>query len=176
MKKIVLIFLISLQLFSYDDYIGLGVGASKFTVNTPIGDVDNQGTSLTLDLGHKYGERGRFHLVATYVIHDDEILSAGSYSAGYDILVPFFNDRLELYVGPVLGYTSYEEKDFTLSGLHYGGEVGLLVKVSKHIELEAGYNFLSQTQSTELYTAKNTQTAYFQVNFFFNKEKYFKYE
>ena len=176
MKKIVLLALMTLQLFAYDDYIGLGVGYSQFKVGTPTGEIDNNGMSATMNFGHKYQDYGRFHASATYINHDDNINSAGIYSLGYDFLFPVMDDTLELYVGPVLGYTSYEETNFSLSGLHYGIEVGMLVEITDNIELELGYNFLNQDKSTATHIAKNTQTAYFGVNFFFDKTKYFKYE
>jgi len=176
MKKIVLVVLMTLQLSAYDDYIGLGGGYSTFNVNTPSGDIDNNGASATIDFGHKYGKYGRFHASATYVSHEDNITKANSYSVGYDFLVPLFDDTFELYAGPVIGYTSYEERDFSLSGFHYGAEAGVLFSLSDTIELEAGYNFLNQEKSTATHIAKNTQRAYFQVNFFFDKTKYLKYE
>jgi len=176
MKKIVLLVLMTFQLFAYDDYVGLGLGYSQFKVNTPNGNVDNNGMSATLNFGHKYQDYGRFHASATYINHDDNIKSAGIYSVGYDFLYPVVDDTLELYVGPVIGYTSYEETDFSLSGLHYGVETGILLGITENIELELGYNFLNQDKSTDTHTAKNTQTAYFQVNIFFDKSKYFKYE
>jgi len=176
MKKIVLFIVLTFQLFAYDDYIGLGAGYTQFNVATSTGDIDNSGASFTLDLGHKYGNYGRFHANGTYVTHDNDIYSAGSFSVGYDFLVPIFDNTFELYAGPVMGYTAYKERDFSLSGLHYGGEVGVLFEMTNNLELEVGYNFLSQDKSTDTHTAKNTQTGYVQVNLFFDKEKYFRYE
>jgi hypothetical protein len=175
MKKIVLIFLISFHLFAYDDYIGLGVGYSQFNIDTSTESLNDNGTSFSLDLGHKYSNYGRFHAVATFVDYKNSVTSAGSYSLGYDFLIPLFHDTFELYLGPVLGYTFYKESEINLNGMHYGAETGVLFKVSNNIELEAGYNFYNQDRSSGIYTAQNTQTAYFQVNFFFNKAKYFKY-
>ncbi len=176
MKKIVLFVLMTLQLFAYDDYIGLGAGSTQFEITTPTGETSNRGLSATLNLGHKYGDYGRFHAAATYVKHDSDIDSAGIYSVGYDFLIPVIDDTLELYFGPVVGYTSYEETNVSLSGVHYGVEAGILFSVTEYIELEAGYNYLNQDETTPTHKAKNSQTGYLQVNIFFDKKRYFKYE
>ena len=175
MKKIVLLMMMTFQLFAYEDYIGLGVGYNQFNISTPTGDVDNNGVAATINLGHKYGDYGRLHFAGTYVSHDDELESAGLFSLGYDFLFPVIDDTLELYAGPVLGYTAYKETGLDLSGLHYGAELGVLFGITENIELELGYNFLNQDKSRSGYRAKNSQMGYFQVNFFFDKKKYFKY-
>jgi len=167
MKKIVLLLVMALNLFAYDDYIGVGLGYSQFDVSPAKSD----GMSATLDFGHKYGDYGRIHVNGTYVYNKSSI-TEGSFSGAYDFVIPVVDDVVELYVGPLVGYTSYASSDLTASGAHYGAEAGVLFELSQNIELELGYNFLSLDSTP----GGNSQRGYFQVNFFFDKSKYFKYE
>ena len=161
MKKIVLLVLMTFKLFAYDDYIGVGLGYSELKgIN-----IENDGMSFSVALGHKYGDHGRLHASATYIYYDDPDISGGSYSLAYDFLLPV-TDNLEVYLGPVIGYSTYDQKNYNDSIAHVGVEAGILFELTKNIELEVGYNFLSG----------QTKKAYFQANFFFDASKRFKYE
>lgn len=73
---------------------------------------------------------------------------------GFDLILPVIDNALFLYAGPVVGYTRFEQESagikLDLSGLHYGGQAGAIVRVMNNIEIEGGYRYLIQTGSDTL--------------------------
>ena len=174
MKKILTMALVvsSLSAAGNSEYIGLGIGSSKFTVDKST----NTGTHGSLVLGKKYGDYGRFYATGTYIDSSGSVDAVGVYSLAYDFMFPVVDDVFSLYMGPVAGYTTYREKTIDLSGAHYGAEAGVTVDLGEIFELEIGYRYLVENGEDGSVSAKSMQQAYFQVNVFFDGSEYFKYE
>jgi len=75
----------------------------------------------------------------------------------------------------VIGYTRYKEEvagiKLDLSGMHYGGEAGVIVRVINNIEVEGGYRYLIETGNDTVlgikFDADTLKMWYVGVNFRF---------
>lgn len=131
------------------DYVNVGIGNAqiKGTVSATgvSADFKSDGTQGTLSLGHYYENTGRVYASYTYINHDTGVDTSDAFSVGYDFILPVDAKIFSLYAGPVLGYTRYVEPDIDLSGVHYGAQVGGLVRIADNIEVDGGYRYLFET-------------------------------
>ena len=182
MKKLVLFFSLLSSLFAVENgsYIGVGSGYSMLKVETPQGvsKENSDGMTGVIALGYKYNEHGRIYAVGMYRDSSNAYPTVGSLSLAYDFLVPM-DQTLSLYVGPVAGYTNYISNSFDSARGHYGVEVGAVFNLKKELELEMGYRILKETfentTAQTRYSATSSQTFLLQLNFYFDSDKYFKY-
>ncbi len=151
MKKIALCLLLVSGLMAAEnkDYIGFAAGNTDTRVeSSTLGAKTRENFDdmhYSLKLGHYY-ENSRVSGAYTYVDGgNDNFNSNYSFSLAYDFILPIIKDQLSLYTGPVVGYTHLKEDEINLSGVHYGGQAGLIVRVIDNIELEAGYKFVKET-------------------------------
>lgn len=154
MKKIFLATLLATGgLMAADNipFIGVSVGNAELKGN--IGPTSHEakidGTHYTATLGQYIGNNGRIALSYSYVEPTNNIKNSDAASLAYDLVIPVIDNTIMLYAGPVIGYTRYIEEaaglKLDLSGMHYGGEAGVIVRVVNNIELEAGYRYLIET-------------------------------
>jgi hypothetical protein len=176
MKKIVLPFVLlaSLCIADNKDYVGLGIGGTTLGVESQGTKADTSGGHVSLTLGHYY-ENGRFNASYTYFNSGAGVKNSDLLSLAYDFLLPLGETPFCLYVGPVAGYTRYVEygttgNDYDLSGVHYGAELGGIYNLSDSFELEAGYRYLLESK------AEKVSMFYFNINYHFDADKYFKYD
>ena len=182
MKKLLLILVLFSSAFAAQNgsYIGVGVGYSSVEAESLNGDNGkSDGVSGALALGYKYNENGRIYAVGTYKDASNGYESLNALSLAYDFMVPL-HEMLSLYVGFVGGYSNYTSNDIADGGAHYGAEAGAVLSLSKTVEVEVGYRYLKEdtdkiTLNAPLYTAKNSQMATVEFNFYFDSEKYFTY-
>ena len=175
MKKFILPFVLLAGLYAGEnkDYVGLGIGTSTVGVESQGTRIDSRGTDFTLALGHYY-ENGRFNAAYTYIKGTSAVKNSDLFSLAYDFLLPLNESPFSLYVGPVAGYTRYVEygttgNDYDFSGSHYGAELGGIFNFSDEFELEAVYRYLFESK------AENVSMFYFNVNYHFDADAYFKY-
>ena len=154
MKKIVLVALLAAcGLMGADNvpYIGVSVGNTELKTSAGIGNFESKhnDTHYTATVGNYLGEYGRVSLSYTYVEPTGNIQHSDGASLAYDFLLPVVDNTFLLYVGPVVGYTRFEEEDagvkLDLSGVHYGGQAGVIVRIINNIEIEGGYRYLVET-------------------------------
>jgi opacity protein-like surface antigen len=159
-----------------NDYVSISGGVSKISTITSNGNTfdrnRNDGTSVTLSLGHRY-ESGRFNASYTYVDHDsDSVKEVGAFNFAYDFMFPLSTSGISLFVGPTLGYSWYEDNSVNLSGLHYGGELGMTYDVFNNWSIELGYKYFNETASKEGTLGEveydDFQTLYIGVNYYFS--------
>lgn len=158
MKKIALAAVLAAGLMGAENvpFIGVSVGNTelKSTVNVTGYESKVDDTHYTATLGQYLGENGRVYLSYTYVEPKHNVKNSDGASLGFDLILPVIDNALFLYAGPVVGYTRFEQESagikLDLSGLHYGGQAGAIVRVMNNIEIEGGYRYLIQTGSDTL--------------------------
>lgn len=132
-------------------FIGVSVGNAELKSN--IGPTSHEAsvndTHYTATLGQYVGDNGRLALSYAYVKPQNNIKNSDAVSLAFDFLIPVMDNMFMLYAGPVIGYTRYEEEaaglKLDLSGMHYGGEAGAIVRIVNNIEIEGGYRYLIET-------------------------------
>ena len=178
MKKLVLFlsFISSVFAGQSGSYMGVGMGYGSLKVDDTVNlNRESSGLTGSIALGNTYGEYGRIYAVGMYRGASNGYENAGSVSLAYDFLVPVVDDIFSVYLGPVAGYTGYNANGLDLSGVHYGLEGGLIYTVNETFELEVGVRALKEKGSEDAFTAERSVTAFGQVNFYFESEKYFRY-
>lgn len=183
MKKLLLLLALLSCAFAAENgsYIGVGTGYSMLKVDYPQNakNENSDGMLGTFALGYKYNAHSRIYAEGMFRDSSNGYPTAGSISLAYDFLVPMDN-ILSLYVGPVAGYTNYNSNDIGEGSAHYGVEIGAVFTLNKTVELEAGYRLLkesvSNTTANTTYSASRSQALMVQFNFYFESEKYFKYD
>lgn len=134
-------------------FIGISVGNAELKAN--IGPTSYEGhvddTHYTASLGQYIGDNGRIALSYSYVEPKNNVKDSDAASLAYDFMLPVMDNTVMLYAGPVIGYTRYKEEvagvKLDLSGMHYGGEAGVIVRLANFVELEAGYRYFIETGS-----------------------------
>lgn len=180
MKKILLVALLAgCGLMGADNvpYIGVSVGNAELKTSVDIGNFESKhdDTHYTATLGQYIGDNGRVSLSYSYVEPTGNVQNSDAASLAFDFILPVIDNTLLLYVGPVIGYTRFEEEaaglKLDLSGMHYGGQAGAIVRIVNNIELEGGYRYLVETgEDTVLgvdVEADNLRMWYAGVNFRF---------
>lgn len=156
MKKIVLVALLATcGLMGADSigYIGASVGETELKTSIEAVNFESKknNTHYTGTLGQYMGDNGRVSLSYTYVKPIDHVQHSDGASLAFDFIVPIVDNLFMVYAGPVIGYTRHEEEamgiKLDLSGLHYGGQAGVIVRVMNNIEVEGGYRYLIETGS-----------------------------
>ncbi len=156
MKKVFLATLLATAGLMGADNVGfIGVSVGNAELKSSIGPTSHEArvddTHYTATLGQYIGDNGRIALSYSYVEPTNNIKNSDAASLAFDFLVPVVDNTFMLYAGPVIGYTRYIEEaaalKLDLSGLHYGAEAGVIVRLVSTIELEAGYRYLIETGS-----------------------------
>ena len=195
MKKLVLFLSLISSVFAAQSgsYMGFGAGYGMLKIDgtSTLNDKVTQhrasdGVTGSFALGHKYGEYGRIYALGMYKKASSIYENAGTFSLSYNFLIPVAEDAFSIYLGPVAGYTVYNDNGIDLSGAHYGAEIGVIFNLTNTIELEAGYRILKEkgtysginkeTAESVNAIAERSQNFSIQLNFYFDSEKYFKYD
>lgn len=155
MKKIVLASLLATGLMAAgnNDYVGISFGKvrSDFSVTTNpgyvyVGNTDFTDSAYNLTLGHYYGENGRVSATFTYVDADASTDRSNGLTFSYDFILPVADNKLAFFAGPSVGYTWLKYNNgANYSGIHYGAEVGAIVRLVENVEIEGGYRYLFET-------------------------------
>ena len=155
MKKIVLATLLAGGLMASENVSFIGASIGNAELKTTVGTSDFESkiddTHYTGTLGQYVGDNGRVSLSYTYVNPSENINNSDGVSLAFDFIVPLVENVFSLYVGPVIGYTRFEAEvagvELDLSGMHYGGQAGGIVRIVDNIEIEGGYRYLIETGS-----------------------------
>ena len=156
MKKIILAgLLVGCGLMGAENVSFIGASIGNAELQTSVGEgsfeSNNDATHYTGTVGQYVGENARVSLSYTYVEPTGNVKHSDGLSLAIDFVLPVVEDTFLLYVGPVVGYTRFEEEasglDLDLSGLHYGAQAGAIVRIVKNIEIEGGYRYLVETGS-----------------------------
>lgn len=158
MKKIVLATLLAGGLMASENvgFIGASIGNAELKTTVGTGDFEskNDDTHYTGTLGQYVGDNARISLSYTYVEPGKNIKNSDGVSLAFDLIVPIVDNLFMLYAGPVVGYTRFEAEaagvNLDLSGLHYGGQAGGIVRIVNNIEIEGGYRYLVETGSDSI--------------------------
>ena len=178
MKKIILLLSLIASVFAAQSgsYMGFGAGYSHLKVDDTLNkNRESAGAIGSFTLGNRYGKYGRIYVMGMYKAGSNGYEDAGSISLAYDFLIPITEESFSLYAGFVGGYTGYNSNGLDLSGAHYGLEGGAIWNFAEDMELEVGLRALKESGSESLYTAERSYTGIVQVNFYFDSQKYFKY-
>lgn len=156
MKKIVLAAVLATgALMGADNvpFIGVSVGNAELKSNIEVLGYESKvnDTHYTATLGQYVGDNGRLALSYSYVKPQNNVKNSDAASLAFDFVIPVMDNMFMLYAGPVIGYTRYEEEaaglKLDLSGMHYGGEAGAIVRIVNNIEIEGGYRYLIERGS-----------------------------
>ena len=176
MKKILLVALLAgCGLMGADNvpYIGVSVGNAELKTSVDIVNFESKHdvTHYTATLGQYIGDNGRVSLSYSYVEPTGNVQNSDAASLAFDFILPVIDNTLLLYVGPVIGYTRLEVEalGLKLSGIHYGGQAGAIVRIIDNIEIEGGYRYLVETGKDTVagVGADNLRMWYAGVNFRF---------
>lgn len=180
MKKVFLATLLATGgLMGVDNVPFIGVSVGNAELKSNIGPTSYEArvddTHYTATLGQYIGDNGRITLSYVYVKPQNNIKNSDAVSLAYDLVVPVMDNMFMLYAGPVIGYTRYEEEaaglKLDLSGMHYGGEAGAIVRIVNNIEIEGGYRYLIETGNDTVlginFDADTLKMWYVGVNFRF---------
>ncbi len=163
MKKILLATLLAGgALMSADNvaFIGASVGNAELKSNVPLVGYESKSddTQYTATLGQYVGTNGRVSLSYSYVKPQHSVKHSDAASLAFDLMLPIVDNMFYLYAGPVVGYTRYEQESagvkLDLSGLHYGGQAGAIVRIVNNVEVEGGYRYLIETGSDTILGVK----------------------
>lgn len=181
MKKILLVALLgACGLMGADNvpYIGVSVGNAELKTSVGSSNFESKydDTHYTATLGQYVGENGRVSLSYSYVEPSGNVQHSDAASLAFDFILPVIDNTLLLYVGPVIGYTRFEQEAIGLkldiSGMHYGGQAGAIVRIVNNIEIEGGYRYLVETGKDTVIgvdvNADDLRMWYVGVNFRFN--------
>lgn len=155
MKKIALAVVLAAGLMGAENvpFIGVSVGNAELKSTVALTGYESKidDTHYTATLGQYIDEYGRVSLSYTYVEPTHNIKNSDGASIAFDLILPMIDNAFFVYAGPVVGYTRFEEEaagiKLDLSGLHYGGQAGAIVRVMNNIEVEGGYRYLIETGS-----------------------------
>lgn len=166
MKK--LVFLASMVLFGVTAvanesglYIGAEVGATHTKVSTEGEHYTSNRMSEALQLGYYITENSRAYAAYQYVggaANKAVPKNTNIYSAGYDYLIG--TAPLKPFVGAVLGYSTYKDRDFKINGFAYGAQAGADYKVNANISVDVGYRYLKSTAKTTYLGSKDTMDSF----------------
>lgn len=154
MKKILLVALLAgcgLMGANNVTYIGASVGNTELKTSVGTSDFESKhdDTHYTATIGQYVGDYGRVSLSYTYVEPTGNVQNSDGISLAYDYVLPIVDNTVALYLGPVIGYTRFEEEaggvKLDISGMHYGAQAGAIVRVVQNIEIEGGYRYLVET-------------------------------
>ena len=154
MKKILIAtVLVASGLMGADNvpFIGASVGNAEFKSNVTAVGYESmiKDTQYTATLGQYVGTNARVALSYTYAIPQNNVKNSDAVSLAFDFIIPVVENTVSLYAGPIIGYTRYEEESsgikLDLSGMHYGGQAGAIVRIVNNIEIEGGYRYLIET-------------------------------
>jgi len=183
MKKLLLLLALLSCAFAAEkgSYIGVGTGYSMLKVDYPQNakNENSDGMLGTFALGYKYNAHSRIYAEGMFRDSSNGYPTTQSISLAYDFLVPM-DKILSIYVGPIVGYTNYTSNDISDGSSSYGAEIGAVFTLKKSVELELGYRILKESVSNATaetkYSASRSQALMAQFNFYFDSEKYFKYD
>ena len=156
MKKILLVALLAgCGLMGADNvpYIGASVGNAELKTSIGTGNFESKhnDTHYTGTVGQYVGNYGRVSLSYTYVEPTGYVKNSDGVSLAFDYVLPLVENTFSLYLGPVIGYTRFEEEaagvKLDLSGMHYGAQAGAIVRILPNIEIDGGYRYLVETGS-----------------------------
>jgi hypothetical protein len=155
MKKIILAAILCSGLMGAENvpFIGVSIGNAELKSNVNLIGYESKvdDTHYTATLGQYIDEFGRVSLSYTYVEPTHNVKNSDGVSVAFDLILPLIDNAFFVYAGPVVGYTRFEEEaagiKLDLSGLHYGGQAGAIVRVMNNIEVEGGYRYLIATGS-----------------------------
>lgn len=153
MKKIVLAAVLASGLMGANSTPFVGVSVGNAELKSSIGPTGYESkvddTHYTATLGQYIGDNQRVSLSYSYVEPQNNVKNSDAVSLAFDFMVPIVENTVSLYAGPVVGYTRFEEEvagiKLDLSGLHYGGQAGAIVRIVDNIEVEGGYRYLIET-------------------------------
>jgi hypothetical protein len=158
MNKIILATILCSSLMGAENvpFIGVSVGNAELKSNVNLSGYESKldDTHYTATLGQYIDEFGRVSLSYTYVEPTHNVKNSDGASVAFDLILPMIDNAFFVYAGPVVGYSRFEEEaagiKLDLSGLHYGGQAGGIVRVMNNIEIEGGYRYLIETGSDTL--------------------------
>ncbi|MCF6309552.1 MAG: porin family protein [Sulfurimonas sp.] len=146
MKKIALAVLLATGLMAADSgvYVGVDLGNTKFDIEASAagvtaGDSDSGG-SQTLKVGYYFDANSRTSVYYQNINVDGG--DAANYGIGYDYLIG--SSAIKPFVGGIIGYGTATDDSINadISGLTFGGQVGVNYAFNENFSAEAGYRYM----------------------------------
>lgn len=172
MKKVALLGLLSVAVMASES--GLYIGAEVGSTHTKAADIisgneekaSSNRISEGLNIGYYLNDNSRAYLAYQYINADmDKEIPEKTkiYSAGYDYL--FGTSAFKPFVGAIIGYSSYKDGTFKVTGMSYGAQVGVDYKINANISVDAGYRYLDSNAKGTNYSGGKSPIYSFQTFF-----------
>jgi len=156
MKKIIIATMLvgasSIVAGEHGVYIGADIGNTsgdfKITLNGSSQTESDDGGSQTLKLGYYFNANNRAAVFYQNINADGA--DAHNFGVGYDYLIG--NHDFKPFIGLMIGQGSYSLNDLPLdiSGMTYGGQLGLNYTVYEGLSFEAGYRYFKSTMEDSI--------------------------
>lgn len=145
MKKIALAVLLASGLMAADSgiYVGVDVGSTEFDMEASAlgtsASSSDDGGSQTLKVGYYFDANNRAAISYQNINIDDG--DAATFSIGYDYL--YGTNDIKPFIGAIVGYgTAEDSTDIDISGLIFGGQVGVNYAFNENFSAELGYRYM----------------------------------
>jgi len=131
--------------FQSEKILGLEIGASRIEANNQfsplIGELNHEGDNI--EFGIRIGavkKEWRTLLVVNYFnsADDDQEYIRGLLEVDYFIMQ---DSLLKPFLGINVGYMNYQTTDIDESSFLYGGQLGVVYRVTKNIEIDLMYRY-----------------------------------
>jgi opacity protein-like surface antigen len=142
-------------------YVGAELGSTHTNTATGATKYNITRVSEGLNLGYYLNENSRAYIAYTQVNADmnhDIPEKTKIYSAGYDYL--FGTSALKPFIGGIIGYTTYKDGDFKITGMAYGVEAGVDYKLNNNISFDVGYRYLNSSAEATYSSDKSSMDSF----------------
>jgi hypothetical protein len=142
MKKVALLGLLSVAVMANESglYVGGEVGRThQKDVESGV-NVSNDSTSYQINGGYYINQNNRAYAFYSYISKGDYYTHTDAYGAGYDYLIG--TSPLKPFVGAIVAYSDFSYPGFKMTGMAYGGQMGIDYSVNGNLSVDAGYKYL----------------------------------
>lgn len=167
MKKVALLGLLSVAVMANESglYVGAEVGTThqkdiEYGVN-----ISNRSSSYGINAGYYLNQNNRAYAFYDYIAKGDYASHTNAYGAGYDYLIG--TSSLKPFVGAIIGYSTFTNGNFHMTGMAYGAQAGIDYSVNKQISVDAGYRYLESNAKEGSSEAKNFESFFASASYKF---------
>lgn len=142
MKKVALLGLLSVAVMASESglYVGAEVGRANQKVVEDGEKFSNTSTAYAINGGYYINQNNRAYAFYSYISKGDFYTHTDVYGAGYDYLIG--TSPLKPFVGAIVAYSDFSYPGFKMTGMAYGGQVGIDYSVNGNLSVDAGYKYL----------------------------------
>ncbi len=142
-------------------YVGLDIGNTSLDItaradNGAEATGDDDGGSQTIKLGYYIDKHTRAALFYQHINVSEDVDEMSLAGGNFDYLIGKYD--FKPFIGVILGYGYYKDSLTNLTGMVFGGEVGVNYSISKHFSAELGYRYLRSSMEDKITIAGTVVT------------------